>query len=181
MIEHKVVVLGTMGAGKTTLVRAIAEGRVVATDVDSTDRDSWKASTTVAMDYGDIALPNGDRLRLFGAPGQARFEFVWPVLLTGAAGALVLVDASSQDATTELARHLHALAAHAPGVPVAIGLTRSDLVDTATLHALQDATAGIAQGIPVVALDARDGTQILMLMDILMSLIEAHALVDTDA
>ena len=72
--EHKIVVLGAMGAGKSTLVRALAGDRVVDTDVANTDSASDKLSTTVAMDYADIDLPNGDRLRLYGTPGQARLS-----------------------------------------------------------------------------------------------------------
>ena len=77
MIEHKVVILGAMGAGKSTLVRAVAGGTVIDTDVLNTDASSSKLATTVAMDYADVNLPNGDRLRLYGTPGQERFSFIW--------------------------------------------------------------------------------------------------------
>ncbi len=78
MREHKVVVLGGMGSGKSTLVRSIAAGAVVDTDVANSDRlGADKASTTVALDYADIDLPNGERLRLYGTPGQQRFDFLW--------------------------------------------------------------------------------------------------------
>ena len=64
MREHKVVVLGGMGSGKSTLVRSIAAGAVIDTDVANSDRiGADKASTTVALDYADIDLPNGERLR----------------------------------------------------------------------------------------------------------------------
>lgn len=77
MREHKVVVLGGMGSGKSTLVRSIAAGAVVDTDVANSDRlGADKASTTVALDYADIDLPNGERLRLYGTPGQQRFDFL---------------------------------------------------------------------------------------------------------
>ena len=67
MREHKVVVLGGMGSGKSTLVRSIAAGAVIDTDVANSDRvGADKASTTVALDYADIDLPNGERLRLYG-------------------------------------------------------------------------------------------------------------------
>ena len=94
MREHKVVVLGGMGSGKSTLVRSIAAGAVIDTDVANSDRlGADKASTTVALDYADIDLPNGERLRLYGTPGQQRFDFLWPILLQGARGAVLLLDA----------------------------------------------------------------------------------------
>ncbi|RYE99381.1 MAG: hypothetical protein EOO78_14385 [Oxalobacteraceae bacterium] len=95
MREHKIVVLGSMGAGKSTLVRTLAQGRIVDTDVANTDSASDKLATTVAMDYADLDLPNGDRLRLYGTPGQQRFDFIWPILLQGASGWRVACEAAS--------------------------------------------------------------------------------------
>lgn len=177
MIEYKIVILGSMGAGKSTLVRTVAQGQVVDTDVGSTDATSDKLATTVAMDYADVALPNGDRMRLFGSPGQARFSFIWPILLEGAAGAVVLLDASTDDPSAELDRYLDVLGEHAAAVPVTIGLTKLDLVSDATLHLLTAHVAARGQWVPLVALDAREGDQILMLMDILMTQIETAELV----
>ena len=189
MIEHKIVILGSMGAGKSTLVRAVAQGRVVDTDVDNTDASSAKLATTVAMDYADVALPNGDRMRLFGTPGQARFSFIWPILLEGAAGALVLLDASGEDASAELDRYLDVLAEHAPTVPLAIGVTKLDLAtDTAlatatamdtTLQQLSARADARGQVVPIVPVDAREAGQILMLMDVLMTQIDTADLVAT--
>ena len=51
-----------------------------------------KTSTTVAMDFGRIALPGDLWLYLFGTPGQDRFHFMWDDLVKGAIGAVVLVD-----------------------------------------------------------------------------------------
>lgn len=187
MIEHKIVILGSMGAGKSTLVRAVAQGRVVDTDVDNTDASSAKLATTVAMDYADVALPNGDRMRLFGTPGQTRFSFIWPILLEGAAGALVLIDASGEDASAELDRYLDVLAEHAPTVPMAIGVTKLDLAtDTAlapgtamdtAMQRLSARADARGQVVPIVPVDARDAAQILMLMDVLMTQIDTADLV----
>ncbi|HBS61639.1 MAG TPA: GTPase, partial [Stenotrophomonas sp.] len=114
MREHKIVVLGAMGSGKSTLVRAIAAGAVVDTDVRNSDRvGADKASTTVAMDYADIDLPNGDRLRLYGTPGQQRFDFLWPILLQGASGVVLLLDATDPAAATALGAYLDVLQQHA--------------------------------------------------------------------
>lgn len=179
MIEHKIVILGSMGAGKSTLVRAVAQGQVVDTDVDNTDAASAKAATTVAMDYADVALPNGDRMRLFGTPGQTRFSFIWPILLEGAAGALVLLDASGEDPATELDRYLDVLAEHAPTVPVAIGMTKLDLAAPLVMQQLSAHADARGQALPMVPVDARDAGQILMLMDVLMTQIETAELVAT--
>ena len=56
-----------------------------------------KTTTTVAMDFGRIALPGDLWLYLFGTPGQDRFLFMWDDLVSGAIGAVVLVDTDRLD------------------------------------------------------------------------------------
>ncbi|CAN7544334.1 ATP/GTP-binding protein [Pseudoxanthomonas sp. LjRoot143] len=175
--EHKIVVLGAMGAGKSTLVRALAGDRVVDTDVANTDSASDKLSTTVAMDYADIDLPNGDRLRLYGTPGQARFDFIWPVLLQGASGVLVLADASARAVVDELDRYLLALHDHAPDAPTAIGLSKLDLAPHVDIDALATRASELLRALPVVPFDPRSDASVMLLMDVLMSEIEAFDLV----
>ena len=178
MIEHKVVILGAMGAGKSTLVRAVAGGTVIDTDVINTDTSSSKLATTVAMDYADVNLPNGDRLRLYGTPGQERFSFIWPVLLQGARGVVILADASSPDVAQEMERYLLALREHAAAVPAVIGVSKFDLMPDVDLDAcLLQAQKTAGRPLPLVPFDARSETAVMMLMDVLMSEVEAAALV----
>jgi small GTP-binding protein len=180
MREHKIVVLGSAGAGKSTLVRAIADGVVIDTDVANSDHGLGKAATTVAMDYADVALPNGDRLRLYGTPGQQRFGFIWPILLQGASGAVLLADASLPDPVEALAGHLYTLRTHAPHLPAVVGLSKPDLAPQLDLDHCSDAIAARLRALPVVPMDARDREQVLWLVDALMGEIEAHAWVDAD-
>ncbi|MBJ7516053.1 MAG: ATP/GTP-binding protein [Stenotrophomonas sp.] len=178
MREYKIVVIGGMGSGKSTLVRSIAAGAVVDTDVANSDRlGADKATTTVAMDYADIDLPNGDRLRLYGTPGQQRFDFLWPVLLRGASGVLLLVDGSLPDADATLATYLQVVQQHAMETPVVVGVTRLDLLVEPSLDALAAQAQVDGRVLPVVPVDARERMQGTLLMDVLMSELEAHALV----
>ena len=178
MREYKVVVLGTMGCGKSTLVRAIAGRDVIDTDVANSDREGAdKATTTVAMDYGDIDLPNGDRLRLYGTPGQRRFDFLWPILLQGASGVLLLVDATRVGDGDELDSYLQALEQHAAQVPAVIGVSHLDLAPGLDLDACAMRATCAGRWLPVVPVDARDREQGWSLMDVLMSEIETRALV----
>jgi signal recognition particle receptor subunit beta len=176
--EHKIVVLGGMGCGKSTLVRAIAAGAVVDTDVHNTDRDGAdKASTTVAMDYADIDLPNGDRLRLYGTPGQQRFDFIWPILLQGASGVVLLIDATRRAAVEELQGYLGVLREHAAQVPAVIGVSRLDLAPEFDLDSCATVAGWDDRLLPVMPIDAREREQGLFLMDVLMSEMETRDLV----
>ena len=178
MREHKIVVLGSMGCGKSTLVRAIAAGAVVDTDVHNSDRQGAdKASTTVAMDYADIDLPNGDRLRLYGTPGQQRFDFLWPILLQGASGVVLLLDATRSAAVAELDAYLAVLKQHAAQVPAVVGVTRLDLAPQFDLDACSALAGWDERVLPVMPVDARDREQGLWLMDVLMSEMETGDLV----
>ena len=60
-----------------------------------------KLTTTVAMDFGRIALPGNLWLYLFGTPGQDRFLFMWDDLVRGAIGSVVLVDTERLDQREE--------------------------------------------------------------------------------
>jgi len=173
MREHKIVVMGAMGAGKSTMVRAIASGKVVDTDVANTDTRSSKLATTVAMDYADVDLPNGDRLRLYGTPGQERFDFIWTMLLEGASGVIILLDATAPDLAADIATYLRPLAAHDAQLPVVVGLSKADIAALPDLDGVNAHAAACLRPLPLVPFDARNADEVFMLMDVLMSEVEA--------
>ncbi|WMJ69894.1 GTPase [Stenotrophomonas sp. 24(2023)] len=179
MREHKVVVMGPLGVGKSTLVQTLTQGQAVATEARNSDPSVGKEFTTVALDYGDIALPGGDRLRLYGTPGQQRFSYLWPILLAGAQGAIVLVDAGTHPGTAQAAMYLQAIAEAAPRLPVVIGVTRCD-DNLPALRAWETWLQMHAPSLPVMPLDPRQMPQAMILMDVLMSQIECNAMVTID-
>jgi len=100
-IAAKILIAGGFGVGKTTMVGSISEIRPLRTEEFLTDKGvgvddvtgvAAKTSTTVAMDFGRITMPDDLVLYLFGTPGQQRFWFMWDELAVGAIGAVVLAD-----------------------------------------------------------------------------------------
>jgi len=173
MKEYKIVLLGSVGAGKSTAIKSIAKNSIVSTDVKNTDPSIDKELTTVAMDYGDINLPNGDRLRVFGTPGQDRFDFIWPILLSGALGAIVLVDATRGDATDEIDRYLNILVEQSPRPPFVVGMTKLDVNPGVNLEHFQAHLEKRQLIVPMMPVDARSESDVLMLLDALVSEIES--------
>ena len=67
--HNKIIFSGTVGAGKSTAIAALSDIPPVATEAVATDETSQlKKTTTVAMDYGVLNLPDGVRP---GAVSQA--------------------------------------------------------------------------------------------------------------
>jgi hypothetical protein len=90
----KIVVTGSYAAGKSQFIRSLSDIDPVATDYATTldEERELKHETTVALDFGTIAVNEKLTLYLFGTPGQERFDYMWEHLATGALGYVVLVD-----------------------------------------------------------------------------------------
>ena len=98
MPEHVILFGGPMGAGKTTAIQTLSEIDVIATEAENTDLEAnSKPMTTVALDYGEITLGDDEKVRLYGIPGQRRFDFMWTILKERARGMVLLVGNDVRD------------------------------------------------------------------------------------
>ena len=172
--EYKLLFAGSMGAGKTTAIAAISDAAPVQTEALNSDKAQHsKAQTTVGFDYGEVALEDGDRLRLYGMPGQDRFDFVWRVASEGALGIVLLVDNTRPDPMADLGVYVDAFRAFAERSAMVIGVGRSEQGGpTVDDYASWLAQRGLT--LPVFTADVRQRDDVLLLLDALMSQIEAH-------
>lgn len=94
MQQLKIVITGSFAAGKTQFINSISDIETVNTDFATTtaEEQEIKSMTTVALDFGTIAINDQVTLYLFGTPGQERFDYMWEHLAMGCLGYVVLVD-----------------------------------------------------------------------------------------
>lgn len=173
--EYVILVAGPMGAGKTTAIATLSEIPVVSTDAINTDlARNTKATTTVALDYGEITLGDGDKVRLYGVPGQERFDFMWRILEKRALGLLLLVDNTAKDPLGDLEYYLNAFQALGQRGAVVVGVTRRDLHAGCTMATYNAKLAQMGHLLPVFAVDARSLSQVTTMLGTLVAMVEAR-------
>lgn len=176
MKEYKILFTGSVGAGKTTAIGNISDVPPIVTDVRNTDRSVDKALTTVGLDYGEFSLDSGDRVRLFGTPGQSRFDFLWQILARNALGVVILIDNSRPDPLADLHTYLDGFASVLASVPCTIGVGRLAAHPQPDLDHYAEALAGRDAMYPVLDVDVRRRDDVLLLIDTLLAQIEANSL-----
>ena len=170
----KLVFAGSMGAGKTTAIRAISEIEPISTEVENSDRSEFdKVHTTVAMDYGEVTLASGEKLGLYGTPGQLRFDFMWEIVATGALGIVVLIDNSRPDPMADLTRYLSVFRAHAQIGAIVVAIGRMDTHPTPNLADYSQRIEELQLIIPIMPADVRIRGDVIEVLEVLFHQIEA--------
>lgn len=150
---YKLVFAGPVGAGKTTAIQTLSDIEVVSTDTQASDEVRLlKKTTTVAMDYGLMRLASGDQVRLYGTPGQQRFDFMWEILTENALGLVLMIKASAADPVADLRSYVQAFRSFIDETAVVVGLTHGDVAGCGTRAAIMQALQEL--GLPPVVLDA---------------------------
>ena len=172
--ELKLLFAGPMGSGKTTAIRAISDIPPVNTEAANIDREQHaKAETTVGLDYGETSLEGGDKLRLYGLPGQARFDFMWKIVSHGALGVVLLADNSRPGALAELDLYLDAFDGLARSASMVIGVGRLN-TGASRIADYADVLGRRGLRLPIFAVDVRKRDDVLLLLEALLQQIEAY-------
>lgn len=181
-MSPKILFTGTPGAGKTTAIAAISDFSPVVTEVKNTDSLVRKAWTTAGLDFGQVDLGDGICVRLYGTPGQSRFEQTWHILARGAMGVVILVDNSSANPLVDLAMYLDAFQTSGDQkVGFAVGVGRTECHPDPALD--EYARFMFERGLvtPVFAVDVRRRDDVLLLIDAILAQAEVLALAPTEA
>jgi len=167
--NYKIVFTGPVGAGKTTAIAALSDVPPITTDESATDMTyNRKPTTTVALDYGLMRLPDSQRIHLYGTPGQERFDFMWEILVEGGIGLVLLLDGTRPAPHKDMLFFLNAFRAFIADTRVVIGVTRLDLAPSVTLDDLRVHLAATGLNPPLFTVDARRRSDVQTLVKALL-------------
>ena len=170
MKTYKILVIGSFSAGKTTFIRTLCE-KYIDTDVELREPIGEKTKTTVALDFGVIELGE-KRVRLYGAPGQKYFFFMWEVLSKGLDGYILLIDGENPDALLEAEDVYRFFRTMLPKTPHIIAVNKFghprfsiDLRDVRV-------ALSVPANVPIKLVDARNYDSALSIVKLIVELID---------
>ena len=166
---YKLVFSGPVGAGKTTAIQTLSDIEVVCTEANASDNvKNLKPTTTVAMDYGLMKLANGDRVRLYGTPGQKRFDFMWDILTENALGLVLMLNASASNPVEDLTTYVHEFRDFINKTSLVVGMTHTEGVGPQVRQHM--AHELVRLGLPpcVLETDARNRVHMALLVKVLI-------------
>jgi len=173
--KYKIVFAGSMGAGKTAAIQSLSEVPVLATEVYNTDDHSHKKlNTTVGIDYGEVTLEDGNKIGLYGTPGQGRFDFMWGIICQGAIGTILLIDHNLEAPLEELNYYIDIFKKYSENI--VIGITHIDDDLNKSTHQYRQWLIDNNLNFPVFFVDAREKTDVLLLLETLITSLEVKYL-----
>jgi signal recognition particle receptor subunit beta len=150
----------------------------VLTEAANTERDVVdKPTTTVALDYGEITVGEDDKVRLYGVPGQRRFDFMWEILRERAIGMVLMVNNDSSEPIAQMLEFLEEFAVLHERGGVVVAVSRTDVPGGPLVHEYSEALFSTRPDmlVPVFTVDARDTAQMHTVLMTLILNIETKA------
>ena len=171
--EQKIIFAGPVGAGKTTAINAISDIPTVGTEARATDETAkLKHNTTVAMDYGVLNLGNGQKVHLYGTPGQERFDFMWEILTQKGIGLVLLVDNRRDDPLEDMRFYLDSFRDFISERAVVIGVNGMETKNRPGLHSYQKRLADLGIKPPLFEVDPRKRDDVKTMLLALLSMLD---------
>ena len=162
-MEWNILFMGPVDAGKTTAIRTISDIDVVDTDMRATNKAvHMKSHTTVSMDVGKLQLGEKDKLRLYGAPGQDRFDFMWDILLEQCKALVLVINHARAEPLADLEHYVKALETRnaLSSKPLVLCISHVDAMPERPLSIYTDYLRTMPQRFaalpPVLTMDARN-------------------------
>ncbi len=183
-MEWSILFMGPVGAGKTQAIQTLSDIAAADTEIVATDETAqMKQFTTVTMDVGVLGLGAGDKVRLIGAPGQDRFDFMWDILLEQAKAVVILIDHSRDSRLDDLNKFVSEIESRTAGLrlPMAVGVTHVDLASSPSLAIYRERLTNqppkfACAPIPVFPVDAREINDVRALVISVAAMLEMKML-----
>jgi len=173
MNDFKIIFAGPVGSGKTTAIATLSDDPPVSTDQIATDMTrEKKARTTVAMDYGTMALSGQEKIHLYGTPGQERFNFMWDILTANGLGLILLLDNTRRDPMHDMTFFLESFKDYINKTALAIGITQTDIVPLLTMNQYQRKLKQLGFSGAIFEVDARSSNDMSLLVQALLFTID---------
>ncbi len=172
-MHKKVAFIGSVGSGKTTIIKNLSSDEALDTDVESSV-DIGKHLTTVGIDYGHLKVDDTTSLGLYGVPGQRKFSFVWDFVKEGLWAAVILVKNKDTESIAEL-DYLIDFFDISQDIPCVIGVTHVDQgAGGFTVKKIKETLKKKNLNLPVYTIDARLNTSAELIMRTLIAIDESN-------
>lgn len=162
-ISRQVVFVGPMGVGKTTATHSLSQIPVVGTEVLQSTvsfaavTEGQKVTTTVGIEYGEWTSPDGQRVGLYGTPGQIRFAKARSSIIAQRSRIVLWIFGDEYDVPQTIEFWLNTLGDSSAHARTVIAVTRIwDVPDPLDLNELRSELAPEFQRIPLIAADPRN-------------------------
>jgi uncharacterized protein len=168
--QLKILVAGSFGAGKTTLIGTLADFAPLRTEVPMSSEQvtAEKTTTTVGIDFGTRRVTEDLQLHLYGLPGQARFRPVWDAARRGALGLVLMLRADGADFKSALCEFADEFLT--PDLPTVFALSFADQAGAARVDSALAAVQALAPGAPVLPMDPRSKEDGDLLLEMLLAM-----------